>query len=184
MFNTKPETDSALLLDGSKVMLKGKATDYCKEADGCSIDPEKRNFEEAGVKYVDVSLVSGHINSFPKMTSEILKKAEQKATIYFVGDQPSSLGLGYLADLYKYLRNNFESKQDGNISPINLSYMASTKKDAKTAATTFDYGTLKFNYKSSVYGCSTKQMLDDKSKFPSSLRMQKVIQHSSNNINV
>jgi len=60
------------------------------------------------------------------------------------------------------------------VSQINLSYISTIKKDAKTGMNSFDSATLKFNSKSSVYGCSTKQMYDEKSKFGSSYRMMNV----------
>ena len=86
LFNTKPESSAALIFDGSKTLISGNAADFCKEADGCTIDPAKKSFEESGIQYNDVSLATGFINSFPKVTNEIYQKLEQKANIYFVGD--------------------------------------------------------------------------------------------------
>jgi hypothetical protein len=86
LFNTNPETSVPLVLDGSMILLSGKAQDYCKEADGCTIDPEKRDFNYKGFSYIATSLTSGQINSFPKLTPEIAKKIEQKAPVYFVGE--------------------------------------------------------------------------------------------------
>jgi hypothetical protein len=96
------------------------------------------------------------VNKIQKINSYIVDNTE--------GLKTGVLGLGYMGEMYKYVKQNFESEVAGNSYPVMISYTSKVEKataenDVSASMPKFTGGLLQINKRISPVGCSANNTI-------------------------
>lgn len=168
LFGQQGKTVLELRFDYNYLLWPGensKTPVNCVTADGCEKSNTPTKLDYFGVN-IDKAYSTTSFLNIADPIKESVQKIE-KFNSYIVDDsaavQKGVLGLGFLSDLYNYLKNNYEVKAEPKPNPVIISYTSTLDKTAtgnqESAMPKFKNGLLQINKRISPVGCSANNTI-------------------------